>query len=77
VWLWRDWCGCTLARHAAARVPRLQFKQRFTELLVAHCQRKPDSQRATWLEGLCRAHAAHPVPDNAVEQHILAAAFDE
>ena len=60
-----------------AAFPRLQFKQRFTALLVAHCERKPASQRATWLEGLCRAHAAHPAPDNAVEQHILAAAFAE
>jgi hypothetical protein len=60
-----------------AAFPRLEFKRRFTALLVAHCERKPDSQRATWLEGLCRAHAAHPVPDNAVERHILAAGFGE
>jgi len=46
-------------------------------LLVAHCERKPDSQRATWLEGLCRAHAAHPRPDSAVEQAIAAASFAE
>jgi HD domain len=57
--------------------PRLRFKAQFTALLVAHCQRKPDSQRATWLEGLCRAHASHPAPDNAVEQEIAAAGFSE
>jgi hypothetical protein len=57
--------------------PRLGFKQRFTELLVAHCERKPLSQRATWLDGLCHAHATHPVPDDLVEQRIRAAAFNE
>jgi hypothetical protein len=60
-----------------AAFPRLKFKQQFTALLVAHCERKPDSQRATWLEGLCRAHAAHPPPDDAVERHVAAAAFAE
>lgn len=60
-----------------AAFPRLGFKQRFTALLVAHCERKPDSQRATWLEGLCRAHGAHPLADDAVERHIAAAAFAE
>jgi hypothetical protein len=60
-----------------AAFPRLQFKQRFSALLVAHCERKPDSQRATWLEGLCRGHAAHPAADNAVEREILAADFAE
>jgi hypothetical protein len=60
-----------------AAFPRLRFKRRFTQLLVAHCERKPDSQRATWLEGLCRAHGAHPVPDDAVEQQIAAAGFTE
>lgn len=60
-----------------AAFPRLQFKQRFTALLIDHCQRKPDSQRATWLEGVCRAHAAHPPADEAVERHIAAAPFAE
>jgi hypothetical protein len=60
-----------------AAFPRLRFKQRFTQLLVEHCERKPDSQRATWLEGVCRAHGAHLVPDNAVEQQIAAAGFTE
>jgi hypothetical protein len=58
-------------------LPRQKFKTQFTALLVAHCERKPASQRATWLEGLCRAHAAHPAPDDAVAQHIAAAAFAE
>ncbi len=60
-----------------AAFPRLKFKQQFSALLVAHCERKPASQRATWLEGLCRAHARHPAPDDAVEQHIAAAGFAE
>ncbi len=60
-----------------AAFPRLAFKQRFTGLLVAHCERKPDSQRRTWLEGLCRAHAAHPLPDDLVERQIAAAPFAE
>jgi hypothetical protein len=60
-----------------AAFPRLQFKRRFTALLIEHCERKPDSQRATWLEGLCSAQAAHPLPDDAVERHIAAASFAE
>jgi hypothetical protein len=60
-----------------AAFPRLDFKRRFTALLIDHCQRKPDSQRATWLEGLCRAHVAHPGADDAVERHIAAASFAE
>jgi hypothetical protein len=60
-----------------AAFPRLGFKRRFTALLIDHCGRKPDSQRATWLEGLCRAHATHPLPDEAVERHIAAASFGE
>jgi hypothetical protein len=60
-----------------AAFPRLKFKEQFTALLVRHCERKPDSQRATWLEGLCRAHAAHPAPDDAVARHIAAARFSE
>jgi len=57
--------------------PRLDFKRRFTELLVRHCERKPDSQDGTWLEGLCRAHGAHPPPGDAVEREIAAAPFAE
>lgn len=34
--------------------PRLQFKKRFTETVIAHCRRKPGSQRGTWLGGLDR-----------------------
>jgi hypothetical protein len=56
--------------------PRLNFKQQFTQLLVAHCERKPASQRATWLEGLCRAHGTPPA-DEAVERGIAAAGFAE
>jgi hypothetical protein len=56
--------------------PRRQFKQRFTSLLIAHCERKPNSQRATWLEGVCREHA--PVVEaDSVEQRIAAADFPE
>lgn len=60
-----------------AAFPRLGFKRRFTALLIDHCQRKPESQRATWLEGVCRAHVAHPPADDAVERHIAAASFAE
>jgi hypothetical protein len=56
--------------------PRLQFKRRFTALLVEHCQRKPNSQRGTWLEGVCRRHAAGAL-DDTVEQDIANAAFSE
>jgi HD domain len=59
-----------------AAFPRLQFKQRFTSLLIAHCERKPNSQRATWLEDVCRAHAPAAAADS-VEQHIAAADFPE
>jgi hypothetical protein len=59
-----------------AAFPRRQFKQRFTSLLIAHCERKPTSQRATWLESVCRAHAPS-VEQDSVEQHIAAADFPE
>jgi hypothetical protein len=57
--------------------PRLQFKREFTAVLVGHCQRKPDSQHATWLEGLCAAHAHGTQGPEAVEQAIAAAPFGE
>jgi HD domain len=60
-----------------AAFPRLKFKQQFTALLIGHCERKPNSQRATWLEGLCRAHAAPSLPVDAVEAEIAAAGFSE
>jgi hypothetical protein len=60
-----------------AAFPRLQFKREFTALIAAHCERKPNSQRATWLEGSCRRHAQSPLPDDAVEKRIAAAAFSE
>ena len=59
-----------------AAFPRRQFKQRFTSLLITHCERKPNSQRATWLEGVCRAHAPG-VQADSVEQHIAEADFPE
>jgi hypothetical protein len=59
-----------------AAYPRLQFKQRFTSLLIAHCERKPNSQHATWLEGVCRMHATG-VEADSVEQRIAAANFAE
>jgi hypothetical protein len=65
----------------AARVleafPRLQFKREFTALLIGHCQRKPDSQQATWLQGLCAVHAHGSRGPQAVEQAIAAAPFSE
>jgi hypothetical protein len=59
-----------------AAFPRRQFKQRFISLLIAHCERKPNSQRATWLEGVCRAHAPG-VEAGSVEKHIADADFPE
>jgi hypothetical protein len=59
-----------------AAFPRLQFKQRFTSLLVAHCERKPNSQRGSWLEGLCRKHVP-AVEADSVEERIAAADFAE
>jgi hypothetical protein len=59
-----------------AAFPRLQFKSRFTSLLVDHCKRKPVSQHGTWLEGLCREQ----VPaawTNTVQKEIVAAPFAE
>ena len=56
--------------------PRLKFKRRFTDLLSDHCRRKPTSQRATWLEGLCRAQAPGAWGDTVV-QAIEAAPFQE
>jgi hypothetical protein len=64
-------------REVLTAFPRLNFKKRFTELLVRHCERKPDSQEGTWLEGLCRAHGAHPPPSDAVEREIAEAPFAE
>jgi hypothetical protein len=59
-----------------AAFPRLQFKSRFTSLLIGHCERKPNSQRATWLESVCRAHAPGAEADS-VEKHITDAGFPE
>ncbi len=59
-----------------AAFPRLQFKQRFTALAVDHCKRKPLSQRGTWLEGLCREHAASAWSET-LEEQIAAAPFAE
>jgi hypothetical protein len=43
--------------HAVVKTfPRGSFNTEFRDLLVAHCQRKPFSQRGTWLDGFCRAH---------------------
>jgi hypothetical protein len=56
--------------------PRLQFKTRFTELLVDHCRRKPLSQRSTWLEGLCRRTAPSAWKET-VEHEIASAPFAE
>jgi hypothetical protein len=57
--------------------PRLNFKQRFTDLLVSHCLRKPDARRGTWLESLCREHSPHPAPPGAVEREIANAPFSK
>ena len=59
-----------------AAFPRLQFKQRFTSLVVDHCKRKPTSQAGSWLEGLCRERAPAAWTDT-VEKKIAAAPFAE
>jgi len=59
-----------------AEFPRLQFKKRFTALLVDHCKRKPTSQRGTWLEGLCREQVPG-VWNDTVEKAIMAAPYAE
>jgi hypothetical protein len=55
--------------------PRLQFKTRFTALLIDHCGRKPASQIG-WLDGLCRA-TAPGAQRGSVERAIAAAPYKE
>jgi hypothetical protein len=55
--------------------PRLQFKTRFTALLVDHCRRKPTVQIG-WLDGLCRA-TVPDAPRGSVEKTIASAPFAE
>jgi hypothetical protein len=59
-----------------AAFPRLQFKKRFTALLIDHCKRKPTSQQGTWLEGLCREQVPEAWKDT-VEKAIMNAPFAE
>ena len=59
-----------------AAFPRQQFKSQFTTLVIAHCKRKPNSQHGTWLEGVCRRHAAGWREDS-VEGDISNAPFPE
>jgi len=54
----------------------LQFKSRFTSLVIEHCKRKPTSQRGTWLEGLCREQVPSAWTDT-VEKEIAASPFAE
>jgi hypothetical protein len=59
-----------------AAFPRQQFKREFTSLIIAHCNRKPNSQHGTWLEGMCRRHAPG-WKDDSVEENIAHAQFPE
>jgi hypothetical protein len=59
-----------------AAFPRLQFKKRFTSLVIDHCNRKPKSQHGSWLEGLCREQVPTAWTDT-VENEIAAAPFAE
>ncbi|HEY2446054.1 MAG TPA: hypothetical protein VGI20_09980 [Rhizomicrobium sp.] len=59
-----------------AAFPRLRFKAHFLELLTDHCRRKPNSQRATWLEGFCHATAPQP-PGPSVADALAQAPFAE
>jgi hypothetical protein len=63
-------------REVLAAFPRLEFKTRFTTLLVEHCERKPEAQRATWLESFCREHNPNPARSN-LEEAIRKAPFAE
>ena len=68
-----------LDAHAVTEVirafPRLEFKTRFTALLVDHCRRKPTSEIG-WLDGLCR-HIAPNAARPSVRQEILGAPYRE
>jgi hypothetical protein len=55
--------------------PRLEFKTRFTALLVDHCKRKPTSQIG-WLDGLCR-QVVPDAPRGSVERAIRDAPYAE
>lgn len=55
--------------------PRLEFKTRFTALLVDHCRRKPTSEIG-WLDGLCRGTAPN-ASRPSVKQEILDAPYRE
>jgi len=59
-----------------AAFPRLGFKKDFSALLTDHCQRKPLSQRGTWLEGLCRG-TSPSAWSLKLEDEIAAAPFAE
>jgi HD domain len=63
--------------HAVVKsFPRGSFNTEFRDLLVAHCQRKPFSQRGTWLDGFCRAHnPGLAYPD--LETRLLSTHFPE
>jgi hypothetical protein len=55
--------------------PRLQFKTRFTALLVDHCRRKPTSQIG-WLDSLCRT-TVPTAQRGSVERAIAQAPYTE
>jgi HD domain len=55
--------------------PRLEFKTRFTALLVDHCRRKPTSEIG-WLDGLCRGTAPN-ASRPSVKREILDAPYKE
>lgn len=56
--------------------PRLGFKQRFLDLLIDHCRRKPLSQRATWLGDFCRTKVSGAAyPD--IARTLMGAPFPE
>jgi hypothetical protein len=68
-----------LAIRAVAEVlaayPRLEFKTRFTALLIDHCRRKPTSESG-WLDGLCRRIAPN-APRPSVEREIMDAPYPD
>jgi hypothetical protein len=50
-----DMIAPELTKQVVAAFPRLGFKKEFQGLLTGHCQRKPESQTGTWLDGYCQS----------------------
>lgn len=72
----RDQIDQARINEIVAAFPRLQFKSRFLAMLTDHCRRKPESQRATWLESFC--HSTVPqAPVSSIANALAQAPFAE